>query len=124
MLVGVAILCFNGLMYMLFSPAFNLASNDQWHTLKPGARIGMPTAVALTWFVTVPWECLCASCCMQRQMHEQLLMSRNHVVRLTDARMQVYPSWCVHAFLPADLFMLPQRGSAGTWFAEQLACCR
>ncbi|BDA42670.1 Ureide permease 2 [Coccomyxa sp. Obi] len=35
-LIGVCILCFNGACYALFSPAFNLATNDQWHRLPEG----------------------------------------------------------------------------------------
>ncbi|KAK9909739.1 hypothetical protein WJX75_006774 [Coccomyxa subellipsoidea] len=35
-LIGVSILCFNGACYALFSPAFNLATNDQWHRLPEG----------------------------------------------------------------------------------------
>ena len=34
--VGVLILLFNGTCYSLFSPAFNLATNDQWHKLPEG----------------------------------------------------------------------------------------
>jgi hypothetical protein len=33
---GLAIVFFAGFCFALFSPAFNLATNDQWHTLKPG----------------------------------------------------------------------------------------
>ncbi|XP_057448114.1 ureide permease 2-like isoform X2 [Lotus japonicus] len=36
MLVGLAITFFSGICFSLFSPAFNLATNDQWHTLKKG----------------------------------------------------------------------------------------
>ncbi|XP_057448112.1 ureide permease 1-like [Lotus japonicus] len=35
-LVGLAITFFSGICFSLFSPAFNLATNDQWHTLKKG----------------------------------------------------------------------------------------
>ncbi|KAK1551604.1 hypothetical protein Q3G72_001129 [Acer saccharum] len=35
-LIGLAITFFAGCCLSLFSPAFNLASNDQWHTLKKG----------------------------------------------------------------------------------------
>ncbi|EIE24652.1 putative ureide permease 2 [Coccomyxa subellipsoidea C-169] len=35
-LIGVFILCFNGTCYALFSPAFNLATNDQWNRLPEG----------------------------------------------------------------------------------------
>ncbi|CAL5219852.1 g1768 [Coccomyxa viridis] len=36
LLIGMCILVFNGVCYTLFSPAFNLATNDQWHRLPPG----------------------------------------------------------------------------------------
>lgn len=35
-LIGLAITFFAGFCFSLFSPAFNLATNDQWHTLKSG----------------------------------------------------------------------------------------
>ncbi|RID60192.1 hypothetical protein BRARA_F03369 [Brassica rapa] len=34
--IGLAITFFAGICFSLFSPAFNLATNDQWHTLKHG----------------------------------------------------------------------------------------
>ncbi|KAI4328543.1 hypothetical protein L6164_020887 [Bauhinia variegata] len=34
--IGLAITFFAGVCFSLFSPAFNLATNDQWHTLKEG----------------------------------------------------------------------------------------
>ncbi|XP_050277387.1 ureide permease 1-like isoform X15 [Quercus robur] len=34
--IGLAITFFAGICFSLFSPAFNLATNDQWHTLKKG----------------------------------------------------------------------------------------
>ncbi|KAF7827977.1 ureide permease 1-like [Senna tora] len=34
--VGLAITFFAGVCFSLFSPAFNLATNDQWHTLEKG----------------------------------------------------------------------------------------
>ncbi|GKU99695.1 hypothetical protein SLEP1_g12501 [Rubroshorea leprosula] len=34
--IGLAIAFFAGVCFSLFSPAFNLATNDQWHTLKKG----------------------------------------------------------------------------------------
>ncbi|GAV61449.1 Ureide_permease domain-containing protein [Cephalotus follicularis] len=34
--IGLAITFFAGVCFSLFSPAFNLATNDQWHTLKNG----------------------------------------------------------------------------------------
>uniref|UniRef100_A0A7N2LAD2 Ureide permease 1-like n=1 Tax=Quercus lobata TaxID=97700 RepID=A0A7N2LAD2_QUELO len=35
-IIGLAITFFAGICFSLFSPAFNLATNDQWHTLKEG----------------------------------------------------------------------------------------
>lgn len=35
-MIGLVITFFAGLCFSLFSPAFNLATNDQWHTLKRG----------------------------------------------------------------------------------------
>ncbi|KAK4777845.1 hypothetical protein SAY87_018032 [Trapa incisa] len=35
-LIGLGITFFAGFCFSLFSPAFNLATNDQWHTLKEG----------------------------------------------------------------------------------------
>ncbi|CAH9119802.1 unnamed protein product [Cuscuta europaea] len=35
-MIGLGITLFSGLCFSLFSPAFNLSTNDQWHTLKPG----------------------------------------------------------------------------------------
>ncbi|KAM0919069.1 hypothetical protein ACQ4PT_008473 [Festuca glaucescens] len=34
--IGLGIVFFSGIRFSLFSPAFNLATNDQWHTLKDG----------------------------------------------------------------------------------------
>ncbi|CAL0308072.1 unnamed protein product [Lupinus luteus] len=34
--IGLSITFFAGVCFSLFSPAFNLATNDQWHTLKKG----------------------------------------------------------------------------------------
>ncbi|KAG9138384.1 hypothetical protein Leryth_001578 [Lithospermum erythrorhizon] len=34
--LGLILTIFAGICYSIFSPAFNLASNDQWNTLKPG----------------------------------------------------------------------------------------
>ncbi|XP_078171889.1 ureide permease 1-like [Carex rostrata] len=36
MFLGLVIVFFAGVCFSLFSPAFNLATNDQWHTLKDG----------------------------------------------------------------------------------------
>ncbi|CAL5396385.1 unnamed protein product [Camellia sinensis] len=35
-MIGLGITFFAGICFSLFSPAFNLATNDQWHTLKDG----------------------------------------------------------------------------------------
>uniref|UniRef100_A0A5B7A5V4 Putative Ureide permease 2 isoform 3 n=1 Tax=Davidia involucrata TaxID=16924 RepID=A0A5B7A5V4_DAVIN len=35
-MIGLVITFFAGVCFSLFSPAFNLATNDQWHTLKDG----------------------------------------------------------------------------------------
>lgn len=35
-LIGLTIVFFAGICFSLFSPAFNLATNDQWHCLKKG----------------------------------------------------------------------------------------
>ncbi|KAK4736902.1 hypothetical protein R3W88_000599 [Solanum pinnatisectum] len=35
-IIGLALTFFAGVCFSLFSPAFNLATNDQWHTLKDG----------------------------------------------------------------------------------------
>ncbi|XP_047049591.1 ureide permease 1-like [Lolium rigidum] len=45
-LVGLGIVTFAGVCYSLFAPAFNLATNDQWHTL----RDGVPHLVVYTAF--------------------------------------------------------------------------
>ncbi|GAU51786.1 hypothetical protein TSUD_415720 [Trifolium subterraneum] len=34
--IGLALTFFGGISFSLFSPAFNLATNDQWHTLNKG----------------------------------------------------------------------------------------
>ncbi|XP_043724048.1 ureide permease 1-like isoform X2 [Telopea speciosissima] len=34
--IGLGLTTFSGVCFSLFSPAFNLATNDQWHTLKAG----------------------------------------------------------------------------------------
>lgn len=44
--IGMCILVFNGVCYTLFSPSFNLATNDQWHVLPPG----VPNLVVYTAF--------------------------------------------------------------------------
>ncbi|CAK0764171.1 hypothetical protein CVIRNUC_003131 [Coccomyxa viridis] len=46
LVIGMCILVFNGVCYTLFSPSFNLATNDQWHRLPPG----VPKLVVYTAF--------------------------------------------------------------------------
>ncbi|EFJ12276.1 hypothetical protein SELMODRAFT_124621 [Selaginella moellendorffii] len=45
-ILGLGIIFFAGACFSLFSPAFNVATNDQWHTLKPG----VPRLVVYTAF--------------------------------------------------------------------------
>ncbi|XP_010527961.1 PREDICTED: ureide permease 1-like isoform X2 [Tarenaya hassleriana] len=45
-IIGLAVTFFAGICFSLFSPAFNLATNDQWHTL----RHGVPKLVVYTAF--------------------------------------------------------------------------
>ncbi|KAL6186762.1 hypothetical protein ACLB2K_042881 [Fragaria x ananassa] len=51
--VGLAICFFAGLCFSLFSPAFNVATNDQWHTLKKG----VPHLVVYTVFFYFSLSC-------------------------------------------------------------------
>ncbi|EOY01707.1 hypothetical protein QUC31_013647 [Theobroma cacao] len=51
--VGLAITFFAGVCFSLFSPAFNLATNDQWHTLKEG----VPKLVVYTAFFYFSVSC-------------------------------------------------------------------
>ncbi|KAG8048747.1 hypothetical protein GUJ93_ZPchr0009g1895 [Zizania palustris] len=51
--LGLAIVSFAGVSYSLFSPAFNLATNDQWHTLKEG----VPHLVVYTAFFYYSLAC-------------------------------------------------------------------
>lgn len=53
MLVGLAITFFAGLCFSLFSPLFNLATNDQWHALKPG----VPKLIVYTAFFYFSLSC-------------------------------------------------------------------
>ncbi|KAH0466675.1 hypothetical protein IEQ34_003913 [Dendrobium chrysotoxum] len=53
MFLGLAIVFFAGLCFSLFSPAFNLATNDQWHTLKKG----VPHLVVYTAFFYFSISC-------------------------------------------------------------------
>ncbi|XP_044490711.1 ureide permease 1-like isoform X2 [Mangifera indica] len=48
-LIGLAINFFAGFCFSLFSPAFNLATNDQWHTLKKGV-VKLVVYTAFFWF--------------------------------------------------------------------------
>lgn len=52
-LFGLSIVVFSGLCFSLFSPAFNLATNDQWHTLKHG----VPHLVVYTAFFYFSVSC-------------------------------------------------------------------
>ncbi|KAL5987819.1 Phospholipid metabolism protein [Asimina triloba] len=51
--IGLAIVFFAGVCFSLFSPAFNLATNDQWHTLKEG----VPHLVVYTAFFYFSCSC-------------------------------------------------------------------
>lgn len=51
--VGLGIVFFAGICFSLFSPAFNLATNDQWHTLKEG----VPHLVVYTAFFYFSVSC-------------------------------------------------------------------
>ncbi|KAK9277570.1 hypothetical protein L1049_007115 [Liquidambar formosana] len=51
--IGLAITIFAGLCFSLFTPAFNLATNDQWHTLKHG----VPHLVVYTAFFYFSVSC-------------------------------------------------------------------
>lgn len=51
--LGLGIVTFAGICYSLFSPAFNLATNDQWHTL----REGVPHLVVYTAFFYFSVSC-------------------------------------------------------------------
>lgn len=52
-IIGLAITFFAGLCFSLFSPAFNLATNDQWHRLKQG----VPKLVVYTAFFYFSVSC-------------------------------------------------------------------
>lgn len=52
-LIGLAITFFAGVCFSLFSPAFNLATNDQWHTLKEG----VPNLIVYTAFFYFSVSC-------------------------------------------------------------------
>ncbi|GAB2220607.1 hypothetical protein Droror1_Dr00008268 [Drosera rotundifolia] len=45
--IGLTISFFAGLCFSLFSPSFNLATNDQWHTLKKGNGRGLALLAGL-----------------------------------------------------------------------------
>ncbi|CAM8953990.1 unnamed protein product [Rhodiola kirilowii] len=51
--IGLAITFFAGACFSLFSPAFNLATNDQWHTLQNG----VPHLVVYTAFFYFSLSC-------------------------------------------------------------------
>ena len=48
--MGLALCCISGTSYILFSPAVNLATNDQWHKLAEG----VPHLVVYTGELSVP----------------------------------------------------------------------
>ncbi|KAG0494774.1 hypothetical protein HPP92_005768 [Vanilla planifolia] len=54
--LGLGIVFFAGICFSLFSPAFNLATNDQWHTLKKGVPhlvfLGYPSHLLKPMLVT------------------------------------------------------------------------
>ncbi|XP_010259739.1 PREDICTED: ureide permease 2-like isoform X2 [Nelumbo nucifera] len=52
-LIGLGITLFAGVCFSLFSPAFNLATNDQWHTMKEG----VPHLVVYTAFFYFSISC-------------------------------------------------------------------
>ncbi|KAJ9174164.1 hypothetical protein P3X46_017222 [Hevea brasiliensis] len=52
-LIGLAITFFAGFSFSLFSPAINLATNDQWHTLKKG----VPKLIVYTAFFWFSVSC-------------------------------------------------------------------
>ncbi|OMO93422.1 Ureide permease [Corchorus capsularis] len=52
-LIGLTLTFFAGICFSLFSPAFNLATNDQWHTLKEG----VPKLVVYTAFFYFSLSC-------------------------------------------------------------------
>ncbi|KAL6842066.1 hypothetical protein ACP4OV_028045 [Aristida adscensionis] len=56
-LLGLGIVVFAGVFYALFSPAFNLATNDQWRTLPAG----VPHLVVYTAYFYFSLACLAAS---------------------------------------------------------------
>ncbi|MBA0873516.1 hypothetical protein Goshw_003270 [Gossypium schwendimanii] len=53
MFIGLTLTFFAGVCFSLFSPAFNLATNDQWHTLKQG----VPKLVVYTAFFYFSVSC-------------------------------------------------------------------
>ncbi|XP_062203292.1 ureide permease 1-like [Phragmites australis] len=56
-LLGLGIVVFAGVFYGLFSPAFNLATNDQWHALPDG----IPHLVVYTAYFYFSLACLAVS---------------------------------------------------------------
>jgi len=56
-LLGLGIVVFAGVFYALFTPAFNLATNDQWHTLPAG----VPHLVVYMAFFYFSLACFAAS---------------------------------------------------------------
>ncbi|CAD6270040.1 unnamed protein product [Miscanthus lutarioriparius] len=58
-LLGLGIVVFAGVFYALFAPAFNLATNDQWHALPAGG--GVPHLVVYTAYFYFSLACLAVS---------------------------------------------------------------
>ncbi|PWZ18893.1 Ureide permease 1 [Zea mays] len=56
-LLGLGIVVFAGIFYALFAPAFNLATNDQWHTLPAG----VPHLAVYTAYFYFSLACLAVS---------------------------------------------------------------
>ena len=55
MIVGLCLVFFAGICFSLFSPAFKLANNDQWHTLKQGVP---PLVVYTAFFYFSIYRCV------------------------------------------------------------------
>jgi glucose uptake protein GlcU len=58
-LLGLGIVVFAGVFYALFAPAFNLATNDQWHALPAGGAV--PHLVVYTAYFYFSLACLAVS---------------------------------------------------------------
>ncbi|VFQ95286.1 unnamed protein product [Cuscuta campestris] len=71
-MIGLGITFFSGICFSLFSPAFNLATNDQWHTLKDG--VPQPTCPTGTAEVGPCWRAFCAGSAMGSSSWEAKLL--------------------------------------------------